>query len=58
MIIALVCPVRTQKLKVVKTLKIGKQPKLIEMHTGAYNQGVLGITMAFLKLGNELKLKP
>ena len=58
MIIALVCPVRTQKLKVVKTSKIGKQPKLMEIHTRVYNQEVLGITMAFLKLGNGSKLKP
>ena len=58
MIIALVCPVRTEKLRVVKTSKIGKQPKLKEIHTGVYNQAVLGITMAFLKLGNGLKLKP
>ena len=58
MIIAIVCPVRTQKLEVVKTLKIGKQPKLMEIHTGVYNQGVNGLSIAFLKLGNGLKLKP
>ena len=48
-----------QKLKVVKTSKIGTQPKLKEIHTRVnimiwYN----GIMMAFLNFGNGLKLKP
>ena len=58
MIIALVCPVRTQKPKVVKTSKIGKQPQLKEIHTRVNNQEVLGIMMAFLNFGNGLNLKP